>query len=354
MTKIFSNKSILVVGSFLSTVQRSKSVGEELAEHLSDAGWRIILTSRKLNKVSRLIDMLCTTWVRRNHYQVAYVEVYSGLAFFWAEAVCWFLRRAKKPFILTLHGGNLPFFTKKWPHRVPRLLKSASVVTAPSRYLQSQMQEYQGNIHLLPNAINLAAYTFKSRNNYYPRIIWIRAFHEIYNPMLTPEVISILTTEWNDIHLTMVGADQGDGSLQKTIQLIERLGLTSRVELPGRVPKSEVNMWLQKCDIFLNTANIDNAPVSILEAMACGLAIVSTNVGGIQYLLKHEHDALLVPPDDPIAMSKAIRRILDDHNFAKHLSFNARKNVEKFDWANVLPQWEQLFNRFSRPNSLIS
>jgi glycosyltransferase involved in cell wall biosynthesis len=216
------------------------------------------------------------------------------------------------------------------------------------------MQDYRGDIHLLPNAINLSAYTFKSRENYYPRIIWIRAFHKIYNPMLAPEVISLLTSEWRDLHLIMVGADQGDGSFQKTRQLIEKLGLNNRIELPGRVPKAEVTTWLQRCDIFLNTANIDNAPVSILEAMACGLAIVSTNVGGIQYLLEHEHDALLVPPDDPLAMSAAVRCILTDSAFSKRLSLNARNKVEQFDWANILTQWEQLFSNFSKSQITLS
>jgi glycosyltransferase involved in cell wall biosynthesis len=354
MTKICCDKSILLVGSFLSTAQRSKSVGEELAEHLSSAGWKTIVTSRKMNKVARLIDMLYTVWVKRKYYQIAYVEVYSGLAFFWAEAVCWFLRRVKKPFILTLHGGNLPHFSKKWPNRVLRLLKSASAVTSPSRYLQAHLQQYRDDILLLPNAINLSAYHFKLRENVRPQLIWVRAFHEIYNPGLAPIVLSQLISDRKDLRLIMVGADQGDGSFQKTTQMIRKLGLTDCVELPGRVPKSEVTTWLNKGDIFLNTANIDNTPITILESMACGLAIVSTNVGGIQYLLKHEHDALLVPPDDPTAMSNAIRRILEDHNFAKYLSFNARKKVEKFDWTNLLPQWEQLFTKFLRTNSLIS
>jgi glycosyltransferase involved in cell wall biosynthesis len=351
MTNIFSNKSILLVGSFLSTVQRSKSVGEELAEHLTGAGWRVIVTSRKKNRAARLIDMLSMTWINRNHYQAAYVEVYSGLSFFWAEAVCWLLRRAKKPFILTLHGGNLPNFSNRWPHRVLRLLKSASAVTAPSHYLQEHMQQYRDDILLLPNAIDLSAYHFKLRENVRPLLIWLRAFHEIYNPQLAPLVLSQLISDRKDMRLIMVGADQGDGSLQKTMQIIRELELTDSIELPGRAPKSEVTSWLNRGDIFLNTSNIDNTPVTILEAMACGLVIVSTNVGGIQYLLEHEHDALLVPPDDPSAMSNAIRRILEDHNFAKQLSFNARKNVVKFDWANVLPQWEQLFTKLSRPNS---
>jgi glycosyltransferase involved in cell wall biosynthesis len=76
--------------------------------------------------------------------------------------------------------------------------------------------------------------------------------------------------------------------------------------------------------------------------MACGLCIISTNVGGIPYLLEHEHDALLVPPDDPAAMAGAVRRLFTEEGLAERLSCNARRKVEQFDWLNVLPQWEAI------------
>jgi glycosyltransferase involved in cell wall biosynthesis len=95
-------------------------------------------------------------------------------------------------------------------------------------------------------------------------------------------------------------------------------------------------------DIFLNTTNVDNTPVSVLEALACGLCVVSTDVGGIPYLLEHEEDALLVPPDDAEAMAAAVRRVLTEPGLAERLSRNARKKAEGFDWSVVLPQWERL------------
>jgi glycosyltransferase involved in cell wall biosynthesis len=99
---------------------------------------------------------------------------------------------------------------------------------------------------------------------------------------------------------------------------------------------------MSRGDIFLNTTNVDNTPISVLEAMACGLCVVSTNVGGIPYLLEHEHDALLVPPDDPAAVATAVRRLLTEPDLAEQLSRNARQKAEKFDWSIILPQWEAL------------
>jgi len=99
---------------------------------------------------------------------------------------------------------------------------------------------------------------------------------------------------------------------------------------------------MAKGDIFLNTTNVDNAPVTVLEAMASGLCVVSTNVGGIPYMLEDEQDALLVPPDDAEAMAAAVRRVLTEPRLAESLSRNARHKAERSDWAVVLPQWETL------------
>ena len=76
------------------------------------------------------------------------------------------------------------------------------------------------------------------------------------------------------------------------------LGVSERVEFAGGVAKADVPAALSRGDIFLNTTNVDNTPVSVLEAQAAGLAVVSTNVGGLPFLLEDGKNALLVPPDE--------------------------------------------------------
>lgn len=76
--------------------------------------------------------------------------------------------------------------------------------------------------------------------------------------------------------------------------------------------------------------------------IALWFAVVSTDVGGIPYLLEHESDALLVPPNDPAAMAAAVRRILTEPELAAQLSRNARRKAEQFDWETILPRWEEL------------
>src|SRR5436190_13315548 len=105
---------ILLIGNFLSGGGGFHCFGEDLAAQLADAGWPTFVASEKRGRLTRLLDMLLTVWRQRHAYAAAYVEVYSGRAFGWAELVCWLLRRLNKPYILTLHGGNLPVFARRW------------------------------------------------------------------------------------------------------------------------------------------------------------------------------------------------------------------------------------------------
>jgi glycosyltransferase involved in cell wall biosynthesis len=337
------DNSILLVGTFFSHINGFRSGCEDLAAYCRKKGWNVITTSHHLARIPRLLDILSTIWRYKNTYQVARIDVYSGPAFLWAESAAWLLKRLRKSFILTLHGGNLPVFAARWPTRVNRLLQSADIITTPSRYLLENIPLHNDRTRLIPNHINLASFTFKVREIPRPNIIWMRAFHTIYNPTLAPRVLAQLLPEFPHAHLVMAGPDKGDGSLQETIRISDTLGVTSRLELPGGIPKRDVPNWLTNGDIFINTTNIDNTPISVLEAMACGLRVVSTNVGGIPYLLENGHDALLVPPDDPQAMAAAVLRILTEPGLAKRLSTNARKKVEKFDLSVVMPQWEAIF-----------
>lgn len=339
----YSGFGVLLIGNFLSATRGTRGVCEDLAVALKTAGWSVITTSSCIGRIGRLVDFLVTVWRQRHQYKVAQVDVYSGRSFLWAEWVCWALRLAKKPYILTLHGGNLPVFAKRNGKRVQLLLQSACAVTSPSAYLFEQMRSYRQDLILLPNSLELNKYPFRCRDHPALNLIWLRAFHDIYNPSLAVKVVALLAREFHFVKLVMIGPDKNDGSFELTKELAVRYGVLDRIEFVGPVPKHTTPRWLNQNDILLNTPRIDNTPVSILEAMACGLCIVSTGVGGIPYLIEDEHDALLVPDNDDVAMAKAVQRLCTEDGLAERLSNNGRRKVTEFDSAYVLPKWERLF-----------
>jgi glycosyltransferase involved in cell wall biosynthesis len=98
-------------------------------------------------------------------------------------------------------------------------------------------------------------------------------------------------------------------------------------------------------EVFLNTSRIDNAPVSVIEAMASGLPIVSSNAGGVPDLLTDGREGLLFEPGDSQGMAEGVTRIANEPGLAERLIRQAREKVRQSDWGVVLPQWQRLLAR---------
>jgi len=90
---------------------------------------------------------------------------------------------------------------------------------------------------------------------------------------------------------------------------------------------------------------VDNFPISLLEAMASGVPIVSTNVGGIPHLVQHEVTALLVPASQPAALANAVLRVLDDPALASKLRSAGLEEVQGYAWPRVR---SKLFGVYAR------
>jgi glycosyltransferase involved in cell wall biosynthesis len=334
--------SILLIGNFLSSTVGNRAVCEELAERLAASGWSVFTASSRPGRAARMADMLTAVWRHRHHYAAAHIDIYSGPAFFWAEAAAFALRRLGKPYVLTLHGGDLPEFAHRWPARMRRLFRSAACVTAPSTYLLEAMRPYRDGLRLIPNAIDLPRYPFRLRSRPAPRLVWVRSFHRIYDPSLAVRALALVRRRYPDATLEMVGPDKRDRSLDATRAAAAELGVAGAVQFHGGAPKSEIPTWIDRGDIFLNTTTIDNMPVSLVEAMACGACIVSTRAGGVPHLVRNGAEALLIEPRDPEAMAAAIDRVLSLPALAASLSRSARFKAEQFDWPLILPQWHEL------------
>jgi glycosyltransferase involved in cell wall biosynthesis len=317
-------------------------VTEDLALQLSDRGWIIRSASAQRKRFRRLVDMVVTAWRGRSTCVVAIVDVYSGAAIVWAIAVCLIWKACRKPFILTLHGGSLPPFAERWPRLVRSLLRSAVAVTAPSPYLRKQMAAYRPDIRLHPNGLTLAHHNFAHRTRVAPRLVWVRSFHATYNPTMAIGVVARLKEEFPQVTLAMIGPDKGDGSLQAAQAAAAELGVADCVEFVGRIPKDAIPEWLDRADIFLNTTNVDNTPLSVIEAMASGLCVVSTDVGGLPYLLDNGIDAVLVPADDVRAMAESVQHLIHNSEHAGRMSAAAHAKARAFDWSQVIPKWDRL------------
>jgi len=152
-------------------------------------------------------------------------------------------------------------------------------------------------------------------------------------------VVRALKDRGYDPSLCMVGPDS-DGTLQKVQGLAKSLDVD--VTITGKLSKRAWIDLSKAYNVFINTTNFDNTPVSVIEAMALGLPIVSTNVGGMPFLIKNGEQGLLVPPNDAEAMVEAIIQLFKVPEERTTMIQNARCLVEQFDWQQVKKQWDEV------------
>lgn len=336
---------ILFIGYFLSNFGYGRCVCEDLSSRFEGRGYRVITTSSKKNRLSRILDMVITIINKRKEYQVAYVEVYNGLAFLWSEIVCALLRILRKPYIITLHGARMLPFSQSHPKRVNRMLQNASLVTTPSKLFTEKLAYLRPDIIYLPNAIDITDFPFLLRATPLPHMAWLRRFEYNYNPLLAVKVVDRLLDEFPGAKLYMGGGDFHDGSSSQVKEYIQAKKINENVKLAGYVSRTLISEWFNQSDIYLNTTNVESFGIAVMEAAAAGLCVVTTNAGELPYIWQNEFDALVVPQDNPEEMATAVRRILKEPGLAARLSMNARRKAEQYDWSAILPRWEELFNK---------
>ncbi|MDZ7648841.1 MAG: glycosyltransferase family 4 protein [Cytophagales bacterium] len=135
----------------------------------------------------------------------------------------------------------------------------------------------------------------------------VQVIHKLYNPLLAIDILREVKLAFPSASLCMIGPDK-DGSLALTKNRVIELGLEDAVTFTGILSKEEWPIRSVDYDIFINTTNFDNMPISVIEAMALGLAIVSTNVGGLPYLIEDEKDGLLVNAGSSKDFSESIQK----------------------------------------------
>ncbi len=334
-------KNVLYIGNALSKSKGTPTVIETLSAHIK-AFCNVTVASHKPNKVLRLLDMVGLVLKNRSQTDVVLIDTYSTINFFYALIISQMCRVLKIKYITILHGGDLEDRLQHSPKLSRLIFKNAHAIVAPSHFLKSVFETYgYKEILFIPNSIELDHYEFTDRRIDTLSLLWVRSFSALYNPDQAVLVLDTLLKMGYDATLTMIGPE-GDGSLAKTKALAKQKNL--KVDFTGKLSKAEWIAYSKTCTIFINTTNVDNTPVSVIEAMALGLPVVSTNVGGLPYLISDGDDGLLVAPKDPEVMAEAIQKLKLDEALRAKLVHNARAKVENFTWEAVRPKWEGLLS----------
>ncbi|MGH2665098.1 glycosyltransferase family 4 protein [Flavobacterium sp.] len=330
-------KKLLYIGNKLSAHGLNKTTIETLGPLLEQEGYNIAYASSQKMLLFRLVDMLWAVICQRKADYVL-IDTYSTSSFWYAFATGQLCRLFKIPYIPILHGGNLPNRLVRNPLFCQMLFGNAYQNVAPSPYLlEAFKNKGYTNLVFIPNILQIEDYPFKDRQVIQPKLLWVRAFASIYNPKMAVDVLRELQKKYDGASLCMVGPDK-DGSLAITQEYAVEIGV-KHITFTGKLSKKEWITLSEEYDVFINTTHFDNTPVSIMEAMALGMPIVSTSVGGIPFLLKDTEEALLTKDSDAHAMTEAVIRLVEDFELNKKIISNARAKARRWDWTIVKKEW---------------
>lgn len=333
---------ILYAGNILSKFGYTPTFIETLAPKLSEI-YDIKSVSQKKNQSLRLLDMVSTLLKNKNKIKLVLIDSYSMRAFWYTYILARICMTFEIPYMPILRGGGYPDRLKSSPDLCRSIFSNSTKNISPSLYLKKYFEDEGYKVDYIPNFIPVKNYTFTQRENIKPRLLWVRSFDKTYNPVLAVEVLKKLKPEYPQAELCMVGPDK-DGSLQAVKDYAEKAGVSESLKITGKLSKKEWTELSAAYDIFINTTDFDNHPVSVIEAMALGIPVISTDVGGIPFLIKDGTEGLLVKPGNADLFVGGIKKLINDSMLVKNITINGRKKIEEFDWEILKNKWTGLID----------
>jgi len=335
-------KNACYIGNFLPAGSHTPQICEILSELFSVKGIHIIKGGKYKSIFLRYLDMSLTLIWNRKKIELVLIDTFSGRAFLWAYTCGLLAKLLQIPYIPVLHGGKIPLYFKKKQRFIKLYLKNAHKIVCPSDYLYRWTETMGFSPEIIQNPIKIKAYIFKERPQFKAKLLWVRRYHAIYNPLMAVKILHHLQSRYPESTLTMAGPDGGEK--KNCLDLSQSLGINEKCKFYDLLSKSDLIELTQQHDIFLNTTHYDNIPMTLIEMAAMGIPIVSTNAGGIPLVFEHEFSALLTNDNDFDLMTLSIIKLLKYPAKYQNMISNAKKITQNYSEDSVWSKWENLFS----------
>jgi glycosyltransferase involved in cell wall biosynthesis len=321
---------------------------KQLARLLAEAGVRVELVQtnapyrpawieplRGVRALFRLVPYLLALWRCAGRVDVFHVMANSGWAWhLLAAPAVWIASLRGKPAIVNYRGGEAERFLQKEFAWVRPTLSRARGVIVPSGFLRGVFGKHGVQTEIVPNIVDLMRFRPAEPRPGRLHMLVARNLEDIYDVPTALRAFARLHASHPHARLTVAGSGRRRVDLER---LCADLGIADAVAFTGRVENERMADLYRDADVLLNPALVDNMPNSLLEAMASGVPIVSTNVGGVPYVVEDGRTALLVRPRDPDAVVAAVERLVTDRALALRLRETGLEEVQRYRWANVRP-----------------
>lgn len=304
------------------------------------------------DKMIRLAQALSSLIVALLQHRVLLIHLHTAAyGSFWRKGLFVALGRLfDVPIVLHIHSGEFSqFYIKKcgrWRQSIVRwIMRNSDCVLCLTPTWQIALREIEphANLQILPNPV----VTTRFRGHQcevgpvQPRCILflgqLRKEKGIFDLL---RAWSAVLREWPQASLVMAG----DGNVEAVRTEANKLDITSSVILPGWVTGDVKQEWLNRADILVLPSYAEGLPMSVLEAMASGIAVVATRVGGIPDLIEHGVHGLLVEAGDIQALSAAILELMSNNTLRRQITMAAKERVnQEFEAGRVAASLESLW-----------
>lgn len=247
------------------------------------------------------------------------------------------------PYVIYGRGSDvyLPSWLTKLTSKI--IQKNASASIALTEHMKGVMQTgFKKDVIVIPNGINPAEGVVGESvgRKHSKRILFVGRLHPVKGTRYLLGAMSIVRRDMPEAKLVLVG----DGGEREHLEnLTDDLKIRECVEFIGRVPHENVQNYMNQSDVFVLPSLSEGFPVTILEAMACGLPVVATRVGGIPDIVEDGINGYLVDAMDQEMIAEALLKLLKDEELWEEVSNNNREKSKKYRWDTVAAALEEMY-----------
>ncbi|MDQ1559421.1 MAG: hypothetical protein QOD32_2481 [Pyrinomonadaceae bacterium] len=244
-----------------------------------------------------------------------------------------------KKIVLNYRSGEAEDHLTRWRRTALPTIRLVDEVAVPSGYLVDVFARFGLGARSIYNFVETERFRFRTRRPLRPVFLSNRNLEPLYNVGCILRAFAIIQRRFPEASLTVAG----DGSQRAELEQLARELKLNHTEFVGSVAQSRMPELCERADIYLNSSNIDNMPGSIIEAYAAGLPVVTTDAGGIPYILADGQTGLMVGRGDHEALAAAAISLLEDEALAERLAANALAACRQYSWAAVRDEWLKLY-----------
>jgi glycosyltransferase involved in cell wall biosynthesis len=252
---------------------------------------------------------------------------------------------AGRRIVLHYHSGEAGDHLARWGWLIHPWLRLPHEIVVPSEFLREVFDAHGHRVTVIANLIDRSPFQFRERSPLRPRLLSVRSLERPYAVDAVIEAFALVKARRPDATLTIAGSGSQERALK---HLVASLGLRD-VEFVGAVGPDDMPALYARADIFVNAAQVDNQPVSVLEAFASGVPVISTAVGDIPALLRDGETGRLVPDANPARLAAAVLELLDPACPVTDMTTRAAALLERHTWPAVREAWQDVYTRADRP-----